>query len=195
VVSRAVEPLVMGTRQLADGRKRRRVGKRALGEVWVELHALPVGETEGPGLLPDRVGDRHSAEVECECGAPHHCHLVLRQSEAPGGGLGELGRALGVSAQPVRLEVGECPDHPERGVDLVAGHPALGRRLGGDRLLPDQRVVEAIEQLVEMVGRDGGQVRVVSATGALSNHVARAIGSSGRQEDGDVSRDVEHPCR
>ena len=100
-----------------------------------------------------------------------------------------------MSAQPVGLEVGERPDHAERGVDLVAGHPPLGRRLGGDRLLPDQRVVEPVEQLVEVVGREGGQVRVVGAARALLDHVARPIGARGRQEDRDVARDMEHPRR
>ena len=172
-----------------------RVGERALGEVRVQLHALPVGETEGSGLLPDCVRDRDSAEVERERGAPHHRHLVLRETETPRGRLGELGRALGVSAQPVRLEVGERPDHAERGVDLVAGHPALRRRLGGDRLLPDQRVVEPVEQLGEVIGRERGQARVVGAAGALLDHLGRPIGPPGRQEDGDVAGDVKHPRR
>jgi hypothetical protein len=185
----------MGTRQLADRRKCGRVGERALGEVWVQLHALPVGETEAPGLLPDRVRYRDSAEVERERGAPHYCHVVLRKTEAPGGRLGELGRALGVAAQPVGLEVGECPDQAKRGVDLVAGHPLLRRRLGGDRLVPDQRVVEPVEQLVEVVGREGGHVRVVGAARALLDHLARPFGARGGQDDRDVTRDMEHPCR
>ena len=195
VVAGAVEPLVMGTRQLADGSQCGRVGERALGEVWVQLHALPVGETEGSGLLPDCVRDRDSAEVECERGASHHRHLVLRETKTPRGRLGELGRAIGVSAQPVGLEVGERPDHAERGVDLLAGHPALRRRLGGHRLLPDQRVVESVEQLGEVIDREVGQVRVVSAAGALLDHVARPVGTPGRQEDRDVAGDVEHPRR
>ena len=194
VVAGAVEPLVMGTRQLADRRKRWRVGERALGEVWVQLHTLPVGETEGSGLLPDCVRNRDSAEVERERGAPYHCHVVLRKTEAPSSRLGELGRALGVSAQPIGLEVGERPDHAERGVDLIAGHPPLWRRLGRDRLVPDQRVVEPVEQLVKVVSREGGQVRVVGAARALLDHGARPLGARGGQEDRDVARDMEHPC-
>jgi hypothetical protein len=150
---------------------------------------------KGPGLLPDCVRYRDSAKIERERGTPHHCHLVLRKTEAPSGRLGELGRSFGVSAQPVGLEVGERADHAERGVDLLAGHPPLGRRLGGDRLLPDQRVVEPVEQLVEVVSREGGQARVVGAARALLDHLARPIGARGRQEDRDVTRDVEHPRR
>lgn len=122
---------------------------------------------KGPGF--SQIGLRHgdSADVERERGASHHRNLGLRETETPGGRLGELGGPLGVSAQPVGLEVGERPDHAECGIDLVTGDPALGRRLGGDRLLPDQRVVESVEQLSEVIDREGGQTRVVGAAGAL----------------------------
>ena len=52
VVTGAVEPLMMATGQVADGRQCGRVGERALGEVRVQLHALPVGETEGSRASP-----------------------------------------------------------------------------------------------------------------------------------------------
>ena len=76
--------------------------------------------------------------------------------------------------------------------------PVIHRWGGGsaaDRLLPDQRVVEPVEQLGEVIGRERGQVRVVGAARALLDHVARPIGAPGRQEDRDVARDMEHPRR
>jgi hypothetical protein len=56
-------------------------------------------------------------------------------------------------------------------------------------------VVEPVEQLVEVVGRQSGQARVVGAAGALLDHVAGSIGTPGRQEDRDVAPDVEHSRR
>jgi hypothetical protein len=46
-----------------------------------------------------------------------------------------------------------------------------------------------------VVGREGGEVRIVGASRALLDHLARPFGPPSGQEDRDVTRDVEHPRR
>ena len=123
VVAGAVEPLVVGAGQEPDRGERRRLGERALGEVRVQPHALPFAEPERARLLPDRVRHADAAEVVRERGASHERDGVRRQAHAPGGGLGELGHARRVLAQPRRLEAGDRGDGRERGVDPLARDP------------------------------------------------------------------------
>jgi hypothetical protein len=157
VVAGAIEPLVVSAGQRADLRERLRVRERALGVVRVQAHALPVAQSERPRLLPDRVRHADAAEIERERRTPHLCDLAGREVQAPCRSLGQLRHGLGVSAQPARLEIGERRGDAERGIDLVAGDPALWRRLAGDRLVPDLRFVQAEQEVVEVLDRESGE--------------------------------------
>ena len=100
VVPGAVEPFVMRAGEDADRRERRRLGERALGEVRMEPHTLPLPETERTGFFPDRIRHTHTAEVVRKRGTTEERHGRGREVQAPGGGLCEVGDAGRVLAQP-----------------------------------------------------------------------------------------------
>ncbi len=108
----------------------------------MQAHALPLPESEAPRLLPDRVRHADPAEIVRERGAAHEGHGRCGEVHAPRGGLGELGHAGRVLTKPRRLEIGECRDRREGGVDPFTGDPDLRRRLDLERLLPHPRLVE-----------------------------------------------------
>ena len=54
---------MVGAGEQPDRSESLRLGERALGEVRMQPHALPLAEPERPGLLPDRVRDADAAEV------------------------------------------------------------------------------------------------------------------------------------
>ena len=66
----------------------------------MESNALPLAEAEGSLLLPDRVRHADASEVVRERGAAHERDGVVREAHSPRGGLGELGHARRVLAQP-----------------------------------------------------------------------------------------------
>ena len=150
--------------QQPDRSERRRLREGALREVRVESHPLPFPEPEGAGLLPDRVRHADAAEVVRERCAPDERHGRRGEAHPPGGGLGELGHACRVLAQPRRLEAGERGDRHEGGVDPFARDPELRERLGLERLLPHPRLVQVAEQVGEVLRGELGEPGLVRGT-------------------------------
>src|SRR5581483_11264997 len=97
---------------------------------------------EGTRLLPDRVRHPDAAEVGGECRPAQEGDVPRRQTESPRGGLGELGDAGRVLAEPRRLEPGERRERAEPGVDRLSGQAGLRERLALERAFPDAGVVE-----------------------------------------------------
>ena len=194
VVAGAVEPLVVRAGQRADRGQRRRVRERALGEVRVQAHALPVAEPERPGLLPDRVRHADAAEVERQRGAPH------ARTASSGVKSRRHAAASASSATPSACPRSQCD---LRSVNAATtpnaasiSSPAIqrtGARLGGDRLVPDPRLVEPEEERVEVLERERGERRLVRRARAPLDHRARLVGAGGREEDRDVARHVQQP--
>ena len=152
----------------------------------MESHALPLSEPERPRLLPDRVRDADATEVVRERGATHERHGSCGESQAPGGGLGELGHARRVLAKPRRLETGERGDGREGGVDPLARDPDLRERLGLERLLPHPRLVQLGEEVVEVPHGEIGEPGVVRGARSTLDDGSCLVGARGREEEGDV---------
>ena len=195
VVAGAVDALVVGAGEAADRRERRRLREGALAEVRMEAHALPLAEPERAGLLPDGVRDAHAAEVARERRAPHGVHLAGGEAEAPRRRLGEVGDAGRVLPEPRRLEPGERGEGTERGVDALVRDPQLRQRLGVERLLPHARLVEPVEQVVEVAHREVGEPRLVRRAVSALDHGAGLVGAGGGEEERDVPADVQEPDR
>ena len=83
VVSRAVEPLVMHSRERSQRLERARGREDALGVVRMQAHLLPLGRRQRPGLLPDRVRHGEPAEVVQVCGDLELGARAARRGEAP----------------------------------------------------------------------------------------------------------------
>ena len=77
----------------------------------------------------------------------------------------------------------------------VASDPELRERLDLEHLLPHPRLVEVAEELVEVPQRDLRETRVVRGTRSTFDHAARVVGAGGREEEGDVARDVQETHR
>ena len=98
-------------------------------------------------------------------------------------------------AQPRRLEVGERGDGHEGSVEPLAGDPDLGRRLDLQRLLPDPRLVQPGEDVVEVARGELGQARLVGRARSTLDHRARLLRSGGGEKDGDIPRHVQEAHR
>src|SRR5581483_160100 len=104
-------------------------------------------------------------------------------TESPRGGLGELGDAGRVLAEPRRLEPGERRERAEPGVDRLSGQAGLRERLALERAFPDAGVVELRADLVEVARSQTGEARVVGRAGPALEHRACIVGTCGGEEE------------
>src|ERR671922_2807854 len=92
MVTRAVEALVVRTRDRREPGEERRAGDHALGLVGMKANLLPLADGQRPGPLPGAGADRDAAEVVDEPRAP------------------DRGRSRGVQLAALRRRGGELRD-------------------------------------------------------------------------------------
>ena len=161
----------------------------------METHALPLSESEWAWLLPDRVRHTDPAEVVRERGTAHERDGRVRQPQAPGSGLGEIGHARRVLAQPRRLEARERGDGHEGGVDPLACDPDLRKRLGLDCLLPHARLVQLGEEIVEVRERELREPGLIRFARSTLDDTPCLVRASGGEEERDVPAHVQETHR
>src|SRR5918994_3068196 len=99
MVTRAVEALVVRTRDRREPGEERRARDHALGLVGMKADLLPLADGQRPGPLPRAGADRDPAEVVDERGAPNRGLSLSVQPAAPRRGGRELGDAGRVASK------------------------------------------------------------------------------------------------
>ena len=122
-VAGAVHPLVA---RADDAARRppapaRRTGSARRSTVCSRMSAHS-SLVQAPGLVQDRVGDRHLADV-VQLGGPARAQRALAQPQAPPDALGQRGDAVDVGA-----ELGVAPDRTARRTSALCRAAECGRR-------------------------------------------------------------------
>src|SRR5215207_5917836 len=193
MVARAVEALVVRTSDRRERGEKRRARDNALGLVGMKANLLPLADGQRPGPLPGAGADRDAAEVVDERRAADRSRARGVQPAAlcrRGGELRDTGR---VAREVRRDQVRESAHRRERPVDRLSLERQAGLWLTGEHLIPSRRLRIEREDLVGVVGKARGHVRIEPAAGAVAGEPRRVLYAADPTLEDGVDGDVDDP--
>ena len=163
--------------------------------IGVQPHLLAFAAGQRARLRPYPGRDGDPADVVHQRRPAQPGRLRRAQPGGPGCRPGQVGDTAGVPDRPHAFQVREVRHRRQAGIHLVLADHRLRPRLGGQRLLPDRRRIQARVYLVAEGQEDGRDLRVQPRPGPSPHSAPGQRGTTALPGDIRVLRHLHHPHR